>query len=147
MNDVFLKRKERPIISFRYKEKMGESIVPWDGVIEDPKFTHELEHAGNGMYLIKGTFSTQSYSCIIDTRNDTWFSLDAVQVQQGTDPVDSLNSSGNQSQGEAVSQQVQSPPSALSFQSAQNIPILPSYIDREGVDEKSVHGSEWVLLV
>ena len=58
------------------------------------------------------------------------------------DTIDSLNSSGNQSQDEAVSRQVQSPPSALSFQSAQNIPILPSYIDREGVDEKSVIGSE-----
>ena len=89
---------------------MGESIVPWDGMIEDPKFMHELEHAGNGMFLIKGTFSAQSYSCIIDTRNDTWFSLDTVQVQQGADPIDSLNSSGNQSQDEAVSRQVQSPP-------------------------------------
>ena len=90
----------------------------------------------------KWDLSAQSYSCIIDTRNDTWFSLDTVQVQQGADPIDSLNSSGNQSQDEAVSRQVQSPPSALSFQSAQNIPILPSYIDREEVDEKSVIGSE-----
>ena len=121
---------------------MGESIVPWDGMIEDPKFMHELEHADNGMFLIKGTFSAQSYSCIIDTRNDTWFSLDAVQPQQESDPVDSLNSSGNQSQEETRSRQVQSPQVSLSFQSAQNIPILPSYIDHEGVDEKSVNGSE-----
>lgn len=121
---------------------MGESVVPWDGVIEDPKFMRELDQTGNGMFLIKGTFSAQSYSCIIDTRNDTWFSLDTVSLQRGNDFVDTLNSSGNQSQDEATSRAVQSPRSAMSFQSAQNIPILPSYIDHEEVDEKDLNGNE-----
>lgn len=121
---------------------MGESVVPWDGVIEDPKFMRELDQTGNGMFLIKGTFSAQSYSCIIDTRNDTWFSLDTVSLQRGNDFVDTLNSSGNQSHDEATSRAVQSLRSAMSFQSAQSIPILPSYIDHEEVDEKDLNGNE-----
>ena len=57
---------------------MEESIVPWDGVVTNPKYLLDDDHVSNGMFMIRGSFSTQPYCCIIDTRNDTWFSLDTV---------------------------------------------------------------------
>lgn len=74
---------------------MQESIIPWDGVNGDASFLKLIDQSGTGLVLIKGSFSAQPYSCMLDSRNDTWFSLDRVVVCKQSNDVLSMCSDGN----------------------------------------------------
>lgn len=74
---------------------MQESIIPWDGVNGDASFLKLIDQSGTGLILIKGSLSAQPYSCMLDSRNDTWFSLDRVVVCKRSDDVLSMCSDGN----------------------------------------------------
>ena len=74
---------------------MQESIIPWDGMNGDAPFLQQIDPSGTGLVVIKGSFSAQPYSCMLDSRNDTWFSLDRVVVCKRSEETFSMCSDGD----------------------------------------------------
>ena len=83
------------IPSSRILSRMQESIIPWDGMNGDAPFLQLIDQSGTGLVLIKGSFSAQPYSCMLDSRNDTWFSLDRVVVYKRSEETYSMCSDGS----------------------------------------------------
>ena len=74
---------------------MQESIIPWDGMNGDAPFLQQIDQSGTGLVVIRGSFSAQPYSCMLDSRNDTWFSLDRVVVCKRSEEAFSMCSDGD----------------------------------------------------
>ena len=123
---------------------MEESIIPWDGVVTNPKYLLDDDHVSNGMFMIRGSFSMQPYCCIIDTRNDTWFSLDTVVWKNKPatyDPTPSYTMSNGERTRREERREPKLPkdlfPEQIPVQSEDKLfPILPSFLDESS--EKSV---------
>lgn len=121
---------------------MYGSIVPWNGMVEDRSF--QYYHGGNsdGLVALQHSLSVYPTNCVIDTRNDTWFSLDTIvyedesagyshppEKQSLSDDFSRiLHEMENKRENEV---RIQQP----------TFPILPSYFDiRE--DDLDLHTSE-----
>ena len=122
---------------------MEESIIPWDGVVTNPRYLLDDDNVSNGMFMIRGSFSMQPYCCIIDTRNDTWFSIDTMVWKNKPVVYDHIPSyvmsAGERTQREEKRERKR-PKESFQEQnpelSEDNLfPILPSFLDESG--EKS----------
>ena len=116
---------------------MDGSIVPWNGFIEDRSFSKyhgvlskELMVLSNGIYPLPS-------SCIIDTRNDTWFNLDMVVTDEKLDKE--TVSSNHISVTKNINTYFQEIHTGKEKEEQKQplhptFPILPSYIDTQDED-------------
>ena len=116
---------------------MDGSIVPWNGFIADRSFSKyhgvlskELMVLSNGIYPLPS-------SCIIDTRNDTWFNLDMVVTDEKLDKE--TVSSNHISVTKNINTYFQEIHTGKEKEEQKQplhptFPILPSYIDIQDED-------------
>lgn len=121
-----------PHIYLQSLKRMEESLVPWDGVVSNPKFLSDEDRSADGVHMIRGSFSNQPYCCIVDTRNDTWFSLDRVVWLNRPTSRGAISTISSQSVERRM--QKEQPVEKEPTPSGKELyPILPSFLDSSSV--------------
>ena len=121
-----------PHIYLQSLKRMEESLIPWDGVVSNTNFLSDENRSADGVHMIRGSFSNQPYCCIVDTRNDTWFSLDRVVWLNRPTSRGAISAISSQSVERRIQkeQPIEKEPTSTG---KDLYPILPSFLDSSSV--------------